>query len=204
MQNVNFNSSNLQHGINTHDHHHKPSLTNHHNHLLICTNNPSSNGIPSSSNPTPAVRIITSNVQNTPIGYITSPNVVLDYNNSNTILSSGPNTSQLTFLASSNNEHHYSLVHVLPQSPSFSTPNENTNVNNLQTHGNLNVNLNTNQFNSNYINLHHHHHHHHSHHHQMQHQYLDGNNNNNSNEGNFFLFKVYQIHLILFIVFFFR
>ena len=150
--------------------------------MLICTNNPSSNVIPISNNITPAVRIITSNVQNTHIGYLTSPNVVLDYNNSNTILSSGSNASQLTFLASTNNEHQYSLVHVVPQSPSFSAPNENPNVNNHQ--GNINVNLNTNQFNSNYINLHHHHHHHHSHHHQMQHQYLDGNGSN-SNEGKF-------------------
>ena len=182
MQNDNFNTSNLHHGINTHDHHSKSSSSNHHNHLLICTNNPSSNVIPISNNITPAVRIITSNVQNTHIGYLTSPNVVLDYNNSNTILSSGSNASQLTFLASTNNEHQYSLVHVVPQSPSFSAPNENPNVNNHQ--GNINVNLNTNQFNSNYINLHHHHHHHHSHHHQMQHQYLDGNGSN-SNEGKF-------------------
>ena len=199
-----FNSNHLQNGsVNSNENHQKNSSSNLHNHLLICTNNvastSNSSALSSSSatnnqiGPTSALRIIaTSNGQTTPIGYITSPNVIFDYNASNSALScSNPNSSQLAFLA---NNDHYSLVHVLPPSsqPTITlndTPNLTVN-NSHQTHNNLNINLNTNQFNTNFINLHHIHHHHHSHLHSMQQQhYLDANNNL-SHEGKIFLNRI--------------
>ena len=152
----NFNSNHMHH-----DDHHKSPSSNHQNHLLICTNNLASTVASSGSNipsTAPTVRIITASNggQTTPIAYLTSPNVIFDYNNSDTSLNPA-NTSQLVFITNANNDH-YSVLHVLPTQPPSETTESNaqsnTNeddspnltVNNHQTHGNLNINMNSNQF----------------------------------------------------------